>query len=136
MTEKSKNKKLICERVEQKQPESMEALIHKMLPCLSIESFKCLSFQSPVHEVSTMLQTRLKCICAPVKLVKRQKLKYTFSSFCFICNTLINSSSHKSLGCQQSSSINGSLVAHAKPTSILVCFLRDGKIYQKIHKHI
>jgi len=64
MTEKRKNKQTkICERVEQKQPESTEALIHhKTLACLSTESFKCLSSWSPVHEVSTMQQTRLKFI--------------------------------------------------------------------------
>lgn len=90
MTEKSKNKKRICKRAEQKQPESTEALVHnKTLACLSIESFKYLSSWSPVHEVSTMLQTRLKCIFAPMEFVKRQKLKYTFYSFCFIYRTLM-----------------------------------------------
>lgn len=44
MTEKSKSKKRICERVEQKESESREALTHnKTLAWLSIQSFKRLS---------------------------------------------------------------------------------------------
>lgn len=130
-----KIKKGICERAEQKQPESTTALIHyKTLMCLS---FKCVSSWSlymkfpPCYKLGWNAEMYFSA-----SGIGEKTSSITFSYFCFIYKTLINSSSRKSLDCQQSSSMNGFLMAHTKPTSTLVGFLRDGQIHQKIHKLI